>query len=87
MKQWSIQGYKSDFDGLKYEDAEIPKVGESEVLVKLYGASLNYRDLIIPKVNRPIKGPSTVHARELTAWHLLGNIPIPARKFPSCGGI
>lgn len=51
MKQWAIQGTKDDFNGLKYEDAPVPKVGENEVLVKLQGASLNYRDLIIPKVS------------------------------------
>lgn len=50
MKQWSIQDTKHDFDGLKYEDAPVPKVGENEVLIKLHAASLNYRDLIIPKV-------------------------------------
>ncbi|KAH8203575.1 hypothetical protein TruAng_002323 [Truncatella angustata] len=49
MKQWTIVDKEHDFDGLKYEDADVPKVGENEVLVKLHAASLNYRDLIIPK--------------------------------------
>ncbi|KAI0153361.1 hypothetical protein BJ166DRAFT_468991 [Pestalotiopsis sp. NC0098] len=49
QKQWAVQGTKDDFDGLKYEDAPVPKCGENEVLVKMHGASLNYRDLIIPK--------------------------------------
>lgn len=51
QKQWAVQGTKDDFDGLKYEDAPVPKCGENEVLVKMHGASLNYRDLIIPKVS------------------------------------
>ncbi|KAK3346382.1 hypothetical protein B0T25DRAFT_278173 [Lasiosphaeria hispida] len=49
QKQWLIQDKDHDFDGLVYQDSPVPKVGENEVLVKLYGASLNYRDLIIPK--------------------------------------
>ncbi|KAI0127121.1 hypothetical protein BJ170DRAFT_695490 [Xylariales sp. AK1849] len=53
MKQWIVTGTDKDFDGLKYEDASVPKVGENEVLVKLHAASLNYRDLIIPKGQYP----------------------------------
>jgi NADPH:quinone reductase-like Zn-dependent oxidoreductase len=50
MKQWIVESQDRDVDGLVYQDAHVPKVGESEVLVKLQAASLNYRDLIIPKV-------------------------------------
>jgi NADPH:quinone reductase-like Zn-dependent oxidoreductase len=50
MKQWVVQDKEHDFDGLIYKDTEVPEVGENEVLVKLQAASLNYRDLIIPKV-------------------------------------
>lgn len=50
MKQWTISDTKNGFDGLKFENVAIPRVGENEVLVKLHAASLNYRDLIIPKV-------------------------------------
>ncbi|KAL3474639.1 hypothetical protein BJX99DRAFT_248132 [Aspergillus californicus] len=53
MKQWSVQDMNNDFNGLKFADAPVPKVGENEVLVKLHGASLNYRDLIIPKGKYP----------------------------------
>lgn len=53
-KQWVIAGTENGFDGLKYEDAPVPKVGENEVLVKLRAASLNYRDLIIPKVRHDV---------------------------------
>ncbi|KAJ5503354.1 Polyketide synthase enoylreductase [Penicillium fimorum] len=49
MKQWVVQDQEHDFDGLVYTDAAVPKVGENEVLVKLHAASLNYRDLTIPK--------------------------------------
>ncbi|KAL2782562.1 hypothetical protein BJX66DRAFT_177256 [Aspergillus keveii] len=53
QKQWTVLNADKDFDGLKYDDAPVPKVGENEVLVKLHGASLNYRDLIIPKGKYP----------------------------------
>ncbi|KAL4878468.1 hypothetical protein BJY04DRAFT_113243 [Aspergillus karnatakaensis] len=53
QKQWSVQNKDNDFDGLKYDDAPVPKVGENEVLVKLHAASLNYRDLVIPKGKYP----------------------------------
>lgn len=49
-KQWTITGTEKGFDGLEFGDVQVPKVGENEVLVKINGASLNYRDLIIPKV-------------------------------------
>ena len=49
-KQWSIVG-KDGFDSLKFEErAEIPSLGDHDVLVNFHYASLNYRDLIIPKV-------------------------------------
>lgn len=50
MKQWVVEDKEHGFDGLVYKDAAVPKVGENEVLVKLHAASLNYRDLVIPKV-------------------------------------
>ena len=50
MKQWIVSGTDKDFDGMSFGEAPIPKVGENEVLVKFQAASLNYRDLIIPKV-------------------------------------
>ncbi|KAJ5543274.1 Polyketide synthase enoylreductase [Penicillium sp. DV-2018c] len=53
MKQWIVKDKEHDLDGLVYEDAPVPKVGENEVLVKLEAASLNYRDLIIPKGKYP----------------------------------
>ena len=49
-KQWTVEG-KSGFDSLKlHEKVPIPKLGDNEVLVHFYAASLNYRDLIIPMV-------------------------------------
>ena len=49
-KQWTVQG-KNGFDSLIFDEkAEIAKLGEKEVLVHFFAASLNYRDLAIPKV-------------------------------------
>ncbi|KAI9799804.1 MAG: hypothetical protein M1825_004364 [Sarcosagium campestre] len=49
IKQWTIQG-TGGFDNLRYNDAaSLASVGESEVLVRLHAASLNYRDLLMPK--------------------------------------
>ncbi|KAM0795552.1 hypothetical protein BDR22DRAFT_825974 [Usnea florida] len=46
-KQWTVEG-PTGFDGLKWNDkAEIPALGDHDVLVNFHYASLNYRDLII----------------------------------------
>ncbi|KAI5922002.1 putative zinc-containing alcohol dehydrogenase [Camillea tinctor] len=49
QNQWTITSTEKGFDGLVYGQAPVPTPGENEVLVKLQGASLNFRDLIIPK--------------------------------------
>ncbi|KAK4152184.1 putative zinc-type alcohol dehydrogenase-like protein yoga [Chaetomidium leptoderma] len=49
QKQWLIQGTGKGFDNLVFQDAPVPKVGDNDVLVKLHGASINYRDLLIPQ--------------------------------------
>jgi len=52
-RQWNVVG-KDGFDSLKFnEKAEVPQLGDKDVLVKIHGASLNYRDLIIPKGQYP----------------------------------
>jgi NADPH:quinone reductase-like Zn-dependent oxidoreductase len=56
QEQWVNERVTTDsFDGLIYQaDAPLPKVGDTEVLVKLSGASLNFRDLIIPRVTHSL---------------------------------
>ncbi|RAO66506.1 uncharacterized protein BHQ10_002518 [Talaromyces amestolkiae] len=49
VKQWTVKGNVNGFDELKLDTAAFPECGENEVLVKLGAASLNYRDLMIPK--------------------------------------
>ncbi|KAL7920713.1 GroES-like protein [Trichoderma austrokoningii] len=44
--QWNVTEGEG-FETLKYSEQPIPKLGDSQVLVKLEAASLNYRDLMI----------------------------------------
>ncbi|KAI8942473.1 hypothetical protein NX059_000540 [Plenodomus lindquistii] len=49
QQAWTIVG-QNGFDSLTFnEKAPVPQLGEKDVLVKLHSASLNYRDLVIPK--------------------------------------
>lgn len=53
FKKWIVAG-SNGFDSLKLiENAPLPELGENDILVKLHAASLNYRDLIIPKGKYP----------------------------------
>ncbi|KAF1955761.1 NAD(P)-binding protein [Byssothecium circinans] len=53
IKQWTVEG-QNGFESLKLnEKAPLPHVGEKDVLVKFHAASLNYRDLVIPKGKYP----------------------------------
>ncbi|RDL30710.1 alcohol dehydrogenase [Venustampulla echinocandica] len=52
-KSWTVLG-TDGFDSLKFsKDTPLPAVSDYEVLVKFHAASLNYRDLIIPKGQYP----------------------------------
>ncbi|KAM0263360.1 hypothetical protein ACHAQJ_001216 [Trichoderma viride] len=46
-KVWRVTGYDG-FDALKFTEENIPDVADNQVLVKIQGASLNFRDIIIP---------------------------------------
>ncbi|KAL7274070.1 hypothetical protein RUND412_003054 [Rhizina undulata] len=48
-KQWVVTDFQSGFNALKFEEKPIAGVGPLDVLVMMKAASLNYRDLIIPK--------------------------------------
>lgn len=62
--QWTVEG-KTGFDSLKFhEKVDIPTLGDHDVLVNFHYASLNYRDLVIPKVGLPsssIQKPQLIH--------------------------
>ena len=54
-KQWTVHG-KNGFDSLRWnEKAEIPRLGDNDVLVHFYYASPNYRELCIPLVRLQIR--------------------------------
>ncbi|KAM0259852.1 hypothetical protein ACHAQJ_003096 [Trichoderma viride] len=48
VKQWNVASFNG-FEGLKFSEQPLPEVGDSQVLVKLEAASLNYRDLLIAR--------------------------------------
>lgn len=74
-KQWTVTG-KNGFDSLSFnEKAEIPQLGDRDVLVNFHYASLNYRDLIIPKVS--FKPHPYASSSSLTSPSLVGQIWLP----------
>ncbi|KAL0260653.1 hypothetical protein SLS55_004343 [Diplodia seriata] len=48
-KEWRVKGQNGNDSLILNEQAPVPKLGDKDVLVKFHAASLNYRDLIIPK--------------------------------------
>ena len=70
-KQWTVDG-KNGFESLNFhEKADIPTLADHDVLVNFHYASLNYRDLIIPKVRLPFPSPNPAHPS------LQGKYPFP----------
>ncbi|POS74176.1 menadione-induced gene-6 [Diaporthe helianthi] len=62
VKQWTVTSTQKGFDGLEFGEAQLAKVGDNDVVVKIQGASLNYRDLIIPKGMYPFPANPPVAA-------------------------
>ncbi|KPM43662.1 hypothetical protein AK830_g2849 [Neonectria ditissima] len=52
VKQWNTSD-QAGFDSLKLSEKPLSELGDSQVLVKIQGVSLNYRDLIIANGNYP----------------------------------
>lgn len=50
MQQWILEGTRG-FDDLRIVERPIPVATGNDVLVKFHAASLNYRDVMIAKVN------------------------------------
>ncbi|KID79663.1 uncharacterized protein G6M90_00g017290 [Metarhizium brunneum] len=55
VTQWNVTSHDgtAGFDALAFSEQQVPRLGDSEVLVKMHAASLNYRDLIIPQGSYP----------------------------------
>ena len=52
--RWTLKT-QGGIESLQYEvKAELPELGEEDVLVEMHAASLNYRDLMIAKVYNPL---------------------------------
>lgn len=75
MQQWTVLDKENDFDGMTFGEGPVPKVGDNDVLVKLHAASLNYRDLVIPKVGS-FTQPKHFFACG-TVTDCVGNVPLP----------
>ncbi|KAI2472598.1 zinc-binding dehydrogenase [Annulohypoxylon bovei var. microspora] len=52
IKQWNVIGNDGSAS-LKLPEQPVPQFGDSQVLVKLYGASLNYRDIMVARGTYP----------------------------------
>ncbi|KAL7895999.1 GroES-like protein [Trichoderma sp. SZMC 28014] len=60
VRQWNVTEGEG-FEILKYSEQPLPQMGDSEVLVKLEAASLNYRDLLVVQGKHPfIATPNVV---------------------------
>ncbi|KAJ5605576.1 hypothetical protein N7510_008357 [Penicillium lagena] len=51
-KQWTVVGHDG-LESLKYSEKPIPELGDNQVLVKIQGASINFRDILIPQGKYP----------------------------------
>lgn len=69
-KQWTLHEQKG-LESLTYGETTFPKteeIGDYDVLVKLYAASLNYRDLAITKVSSKLF-PFLSYLLEIVKYH------------------
>ena len=52
MKAWQIVK-RGSLDGLSFVDLPVPHPGANEVVVRIRGVSINYRDIIATRIERP----------------------------------
>ncbi|KAI0870462.1 hypothetical protein GGS24DRAFT_102245 [Hypoxylon argillaceum] len=72
QKQWTISGTGKELETLQFGDGEVPQPGENEVLIRLHAASLNFRDLIIPRGKYPFPARFPVVAASDGAGEVVG---------------
>ncbi|KAJ4211130.1 hypothetical protein NW759_012881 [Fusarium solani] len=62
VQQWNVtaQDGKDGFNALQFSEQPLAELGDNQVLVKIQGASLNYRDLIIPLGHYPFPATPNV---------------------------
>ncbi|KAI0384082.1 zinc-binding dehydrogenase [Hypomontagnella monticulosa] len=51
-RQWNVVGHDG-VDALKFTEQPVPQLGDNQVLVKIHGASLNFRDIVIAQGKYP----------------------------------
>ncbi|RKL42820.1 hypothetical protein BFJ70_g4519 [Fusarium oxysporum] len=59
-RRWVLNDRKSGIDGFSFESASVPHLGDQDVLVKMRGAALNYRDLVIAEGKYPFGDKESV---------------------------
>ncbi|KAK2011695.1 zinc-binding dehydrogenase [Colletotrichum eremochloae] len=52
IRQWNVVGQEG-FQSLRFSEQMLPEFGDSQVLVRLQGATLNFRDIVIPHGKYP----------------------------------
>ena len=81
-KQWTVDR-KSGHDGLSFhERVKVPELGDHDILVKIRGASLNYRGVVIADVR------NLYHVIAEVRWLSQGTHPHPIHDgvVPGSGG-
>ncbi|KAK5954795.1 hypothetical protein OHC33_004521 [Knufia fluminis] len=51
-QQWNVTGFNG-LESLTFSEQPVPELGDTQVLVKIQGAALNFRDIIIPAGTYP----------------------------------
>lgn len=50
-KQWVVETATASYEGLKLKEAQLPELGDHDILVEMKSVSLNYRDVMISNVS------------------------------------
>ena len=75
-KQWKVGSTDKGLEGLEFEEASIPSLGENDLLVRFHAVSLNFRELMVLRVGRT-RIPESARYKILTSP--TGGLPIPSR--------
>ncbi|KAI1807041.1 putative alcohol dehydrogenase [Daldinia bambusicola] len=51
-KQWNVAAYNG-IESLVYSEQSVPELGDTEVLVRIHGAALNFRDIVVTQGKFP----------------------------------
>ncbi|KAE9380804.1 putative alcohol dehydrogenase [Stipitochalara longipes BDJ] len=51
-KQWNVTGFEGP-ESLVFSEQPVPDIGDTQVLVKIQGAAINFRDILVPEGKYP----------------------------------